>query len=309
MLATHGAEAFLAEQLTGISRQSVWNGAELVIVANDPSTREQAVAAEFRERWGDRVQYLVVPRETLYASWNRAINTARADLLAIANADDLRTPTGLEAQLRCLEQDGGAVFCYGPFAIVKEFGTMTGKLVTPPDFEPTEFTRSMHAGPFFVWRKSVGGANQYFDEQFRSGGDFDLMIRLARLGRGVRVSALLGWYLDAGAGLSTGSLLQPVERTVIELRYGIFDKLDYDYLPEASRYNISHLYWGGTWHPVSELVPNYDEWMLERQAKWFRRGINRYQRLRAWRALMAWLSSLSSAMKRRLNGARAGRMR
>lgn len=298
LLATHGADAFISQQLASIARQSIWREAELVIVANDPSPRERSEAERFRLDWPKQVQQLIVPRESLYASWNRGIEAATADVLAIANVDDLRSQTGLEAQLECLDANPEALFSYGTFSVVKEFGGTAGRVISPPEFDTLEFTRGMHAGPFFAWRKAFGGAHLYFDEQFRSGGDFDFAVRLAWLGRGIRVGELLGHYYDAGAGLSTGSPLQPVERTVVELRYGIYDKLDYDYLPDAMRYNICNLYWEGAWHPVAQSVPEYEARMLERRRKWLRRGFRQYYQ-QGWRR---WLRTSFGVVVARSKG-------
>jgi hypothetical protein len=311
LLATYASDAFIEQQLTSIAQQSIWNDAELVIVANDRSPAEQAAMDHFRDVWTEQVQCFVVPRETLYASWNRGVNAAKADLLTIVNVDDLRSPAGLQAQVTCLEEEPAALFCYGPYVVVSEFGATNGRAISPPDFDAIEFTRSMHAGPFFAWRKAFGGANLYFDEQFRGGGDFDFVIRLARLGRGIRTMEGLGSYYDRGAGLSTGSSLQPTERTVIELRYGIYDKLDYHYLPEASRYNIPNLYWDGAWHSVAELLPGYEAWMLERRGTWFRAGLLRNRRAECWpwasrsaTALARYLRKLARAILRPMGGSK-----
>jgi len=256
--------------------QTLWTDSELIIVANDPNPVEQKILKNFEQKWPEQVKVIVVPREALYASWNRCIQASNADLLAIANVDDIRTPQGLEQQVARLEKWPEASFCYGPFNIVNQFRAVEGRKILPPAFDPVEFTRSMHLGPFFVWRKAVHEKIGYFDEQFRSGGDFDFAIRLAMHGRGVLVDELLGYYLDTGSGLSTGSDLQPIERTVIELRYGIFDKIDYDFLLEALKYNVSSCYLNGEWHSVSRLVPNYDKFILNRKKIWFEAGIEAY---------------------------------
>jgi glycosyltransferase involved in cell wall biosynthesis len=269
LLATHRSEKFLQYQLEHMAAQTIWPEAELVIVANDPSSAEQRHINRFKQKWGSKVRVMMVPRETLYASWNRGIAITQGELLAIANVDDIRTPSGLEAQVQSLRSNQSALFSYGPYTVVRHFGSCTGKIIMPPEFDLIEFTRSMHAGPFFIWRRIKDVKALFFDEQFRSGGDFDFAIRLACSGQGILVPDLLGYYYDSGQGLSTGNQLQPIERTVIELRYGIFDKLDYGFLPEAVQYNIPNLYWKGTWHRVADLVPNYREWIQSRRQQWF----------------------------------------
>ena len=256
--------------------QTIWNDAELIVVANEPNSVEEQILEQFLNQWRDQVKLVCIPRETLYASWNRCVRFANSDLLTIANVDDIRAPESIEIQVSALEETQSINYCYGPFEIVRQFRAENGDIVLPPEFDNVEFTRSMHLGPFFVWRKKVNGEIQYFDEQFHSGGDFDFAIRLAMHGRGVLVDELLGYYLDTGSGLSTGSDLQPIERTVIELRYGIFDKIDYDFLLEALKYNVSSCYLNGEWHSVSRLVPNYDKFILNRKKIWFEAGIEAY---------------------------------
>lgn len=276
LLSTFQSEKFLPHQLATIEAQSIWGQAELIIAANDPSPTERAIFESFAEKWPERVKVIVVPRESLYASWNRCILASKVDLLAIANVDDIRTPQSLEQQVARLEKSPEASFCYGPFSIVNQFPAVEGRKISPPLFDPVEFTRSMHLGPFFIWRKAVHEKIGYFDEQFRSGGDFDFAIRLALQGTGVRTNELLGYYYNSSAGLSTGSDLQPIERTMIELRYGIYDKLNYDYLPDALQYNISHYYWNGEWHSIRQLMPEYEQWISKRRQKWFDIGITEY---------------------------------
>ncbi len=276
LLSTYKSEKFLADQLKSIEKQSIWKQAELIVAANDPNNSEHAILEYFQNRWRDQAKIIVIPRETLYTSWNRCINIARSNLLAIANVDDIRIPTSLESQVSILEETKSIDFCYGPFVVVSEFRSKEGDTVLPPEFNKREFTRSMHLGPFFMWRKIVNGEVQYFDEQFQSGGDFDFAIRLALHGRGARIDESLGYYLDAGGGLSTGSDLQPIERTVIELRYGIYDKVDYDFLIDALKYNVSSSCLNGEWQSVSQLIPNYGKFILKRKQMWFGIGVENY---------------------------------
>ena len=61
-----------------------------------------------------------------------------------------------------------------------------------------------------------------FDEQFSCCNDYDLAMRFARCGKGMHIPNILGYYLNEGLGQSTRSdSVQPIERTVIELRYNI----------------------------------------------------------------------------------------
>lgn len=281
LLSTFNSEEFLEVWFNSIIKQSIWTECELIIVANEPKGTELKLSQAFANKYSDQVKLLIVPRENLYASWNRALQVSQGKYLAIANIDDLRTSNSLESQVNTLESNPYALFTYGSFQIVRAFGKTNGVDISPPAFDKQEFTRSMYLGPFFVWRRTKNPSVQYFDEQFRSGGDFDFAIRLALSGKGVRVKDNhdLGYYYNACTGLSTGSILQPVERTVIELRYGIYDKIDYRYLPHALKYNIYQLLQENQWIPVEDFVSNYAEMISDRYKLWFDRGLKNHLNL------------------------------
>jgi len=254
---TYKSEKFLSEWLKSIEDQHIWSQAELIVVANDPSEKEITLLREFEKKYPHQVILKVVPREGLYTSWNRAASLSHSQILAIGNVDDIRAPASLLKQVELLEQNQGASFCYGSYEVVDQFGKRAGAMVMPPAFDINEYTRGMHLGPFFVWRFNASEPNQYFDEQFKSGGDFDFAVRLALSGNGIRVSESLGFYLNCGAGLSTGNILQPIERTVVELRYGIWDKIDVDFIPAALEYDLKRIKVNGSWVSLVDLMSNY----------------------------------------------------
>ena len=264
--------------LSQVSNQSIWNDAELILIANSPSIYEMNCIDYFKSKWANQFQFMVVERESLYKSWNRCLDMSNGKYIAIANVDDIRNYDGLKLQVEALEKDIDALFCFAPYYVVKNFGDQQGRLVGDKRFETIELTRSMLLGPFFIWRRIDDFAIKYFDEQLLSGGDFDFAVRIAIHGRGVRLPFAVGYYLDAGTGLSTGSELQPVERTLVDLRYGIYDKLDYDYLSKALMYNIKHFTFNGQYFPIGELIPEYENLILQRQNKWLRSGMKNYLR-------------------------------
>src|SRR3954452_13404607 len=94
LASTYRSQRFLDAWLSSLEAQTIWPEAELVVVANDPEPDEQRAFAAFAARH-PQVRLQEVPRESLYRSWNRAIAAAEGPVLAIANVDDLRTPSGL----------------------------------------------------------------------------------------------------------------------------------------------------------------------------------------------------------------------
>ena len=116
-----------------------------------------------------------------------------------------------------------------------------------------------------MFRKSLLEKTGLFDEQFLCANDFDLAMRLLFHGKAHILNENLGYFLHEGAGLSTKKgTLCPVEATVIQLRYGIYDRIDYQLIPAALKYNIYNLKIDGRWFPVSQFIPDYEVMLEER---------------------------------------------
>jgi hypothetical protein len=278
LASTYRSERFLPAWMQCMAAQTIWSQTELVVIANDPQPREDALLDEFA-RAHRQVKLTRVPREHISASLNRALELSTAPLIAMGNVDDLRTSTSLEAQVEALEANQDALFCYGTFTVTYKFPpeALDSNVVRVPEPGDEEFTRSMLLGPFYAWRRTEDPATKFFDQQLRVGADFDLAIRLALRGSGVKIADNLGFYYNGGTGLSTSGGRQSIERTVLELRYGIYDKIDYSLVPRAAEYVIpAILLPDQTWLPMTEIVAGYEQFLEQRRDRWADRGLRRW---------------------------------
>ena len=62
---------------------------------------------------------------------------------------------------------------------MKRQGDTEGTRIETPEFDRVEFTRSCLASPTQLFRRSMVERTGGFDEQFRSGGDYEFQIRAA----------------------------------------------------------------------------------------------------------------------------------
>ncbi len=252
--------AYLQKFLQELPKQSIFDDMQVVLDLNDGTAEEKAMIAGFQALYPERIKLLVTePVAPIGLSMNTCIKAANADIVTIWNVDDLRTPESLERQVTIFNQHPEIGLVHGNFTIVKEFGSTEGKFIDHTKYNNVdELTRSMVVGPFFAFRKELVEKCGMFDEQLKTGADFDMAIRLADCTKVGIDSDCLGYYLDEGKGASTkGDGRQPIERTVVELRYGILDKIEPQYLPEALKYDIRHVVNDGKKIPVSTLVANY----------------------------------------------------
>ena len=213
---------------------------EIVLDHNDPSDEEVKLVEEYNEQYDNILHIKVEGVDPIGTSMNRCIEYATGDYLCIWNVDDLRTPDSIEVMAKALDDNPDVDFVYGNYTIVHNFGATEGQYVDETGRED-ELTTGMILGPFFMFRKSILEKSGVFDEQLVQGADYDLALRLAFNGKGLHLSINLGYYLNEGLGQSTKpNSKQPIERTVIEMRYDI-RVLEPHLMPYTSEYDIENI--------------------------------------------------------------------
>jgi len=271
---------YLQTFLDQLPLQTYFNQLEIVLDHNEPSAEELAAVQAFQKNYPGHLTHIVTtPVAPIGTSMNTCIRAARGEFLTIWNVDDLRTPDSIASQVQALDENPQAGICYGNFTVVSSFKATKGRYIRCERYPQSELTRSMFIGPYFMFRKSLLAKAGLFDEQLKQGADFDLAMRLGFHAKGVMAKADLGYYLNEGIGASNrpGTLL-PIERTVIELRYGIYDKIDYSYSAQAQAYDIQHIHVGNERLPVSAFVPHYTDVLRERFQAWHKPGLRSHAR-------------------------------
>ena len=213
---------------------------EIVLDHNDPSDEEVKLVEEYNEQYDNILHIKVEGVDPIGTSMNRCIEYATGDYLCIWNVDDLRTPDSIEVMAKALDENPDVDFVYGNYTIVPNFGGTEGQYVDETGRED-ELTTGMILGPYFMFRKSILKKSGVFDEQLIQGADYDLALRLALNGKGLHIPVNLGYYLNEGLGQSTKpNSKQPIERTVIELRYNI-RVLEPHLVPYTREYDVNNI--------------------------------------------------------------------
>ena len=213
---------------------------EIVLDHNDPSDEEIKLVEEYNEQYDNILHIKVEGVDPIGTSMNRCIEYATGDYLCIWNVDDLRTPDSIEVMAKALDENPDVDFVYGNYVIVPKFGGTEGQYVDETGREE-ELTTGMILGPYFMFRKSLLKKSGVFDEQLVQGADYDLALRLAFNAKGLHLPINLGYYLNEGLGQSTKpNSKQPIERTVIELRYNI-KVLEPHLVPYTRTYDVGNI--------------------------------------------------------------------
>ena len=213
---------------------------EIVLDHNEPTDEEIMLVEDYNKEHDNIFHIVVEGVDPIGISMNRCIEFATGDYLCIWNVDDLRTPDSIEIMAKVLDENPDVDLVYGNYVIVSKFGETNGQFV---DVEPhiPELKEGMILGPFFMFRKSLIEKSGVFDEQLIQGPDYDLALRLVRNGKAHFMPDNLGYYLNEGLGMSTKpDSKQPIERTVIELRYNV-RVLDPQLVPYTREYDVDNI--------------------------------------------------------------------
>lgn len=219
---------------------------EVIVIANEASDDEKKLADFFKNQsW---FKFISVPRESLYASWNRGVKMAQGEILEFWNVDDVRYPGAvIEAQELF---KGGAELVHFPFYIKRylKFGSWYLPLPSQkidkqvPQYGPTTkklFLEGMVCGPFFMFTKGLYEKVGPFDEQFKIAGDFDWCIRAAKAtDKIVKAKTIGGVFRVDGGGLSAGANERLVaENNTVFTRHGVLHKVSSVSGSEKFKYN------------------------------------------------------------------------
>lgn len=265
----------------------------IILLMNEATPTEREICNMYQKQSPDLFQVVFTERETIGASLNRGLRAAKKEYVAYADVDDRRPPDAFEKQLATLEKYPDADFTYGDFIVVKSPDQLQGKRIKTPEFDLLEFTRSSCVGPGHFFRKKILEKTGYYDEQLRSGADFDFQIRAAFNCRFQKTDGVVAYYLqDTRLWSASKTPWQAIDACAIYLRYGIYDKINYDLVSYMTHYHGSQVLYDGKWMDINQLVPDYDTMIQLRRSEWSQLGIKKYLRQKRW------LGKLENLLKR-----------
>lgn len=194
--------------------------AEILVIANDPTPAERALLADLP------VRVIETARETLYASWNRALTLIQADIFGMWNIDDVRDGEALIRSYAMMTQ--GYTLVDTPMHVHTHttrqtfVGTQTlhSDHIRPSFIhDTTVFTRKHCMNPFALIHRDLLAQVGPFDPHFRVVGDLEWSGRAQAMAQ-IGVLPMPGGTFNLhGSNLSsTGSARQMVEENIVFLR-------------------------------------------------------------------------------------------
>lgn len=252
IVSTYASADVIEGCLLDLFEQTLYKRGELEIIIVDSASPEIEWTI-IEKHLPERKHVLAIrtrQRESLYQAWNRALKLARGEYITNANADDRHRRDALEVLAEALDEHPEVAVCYGDVLKTHLPGETFERNTAKDAFHWGEYSREKLEsycciGPQPMWRRSLHGELGYFDERYRSAGDYDFWLRISLKYPMLHVDQMLGLYLDNPESLEHKGLDGQYERIDVLCRHYLRKMPPPENLPPVSiiipTFNRPHL--------------------------------------------------------------------
>jgi glycosyltransferase involved in cell wall biosynthesis len=198
IIPSYNSAHFLKECIDSVLQQT-YEVAEIIVVDDGSTDNPRAVVDSYPP---GRVKYFYKPNGGLSSARNAGVRETTSPWVGFLDADDRWEPRKIELQVKALEANPDAVFCYTSKILAGPNGPEGFHYAAPPEGNwPRLRYENMITPSTVLMRRDVLEAVGGFDEQLRACEDWDLWVRLGPDCKMVKVDEPVTWYRS-----STGSL-------------------------------------------------------------------------------------------------------
>lgn len=200
IIPAYNAARYLPDALSSVLRQTFadWE----VIVVDDGSTDDtRSLVHSSMRPFDGRLKYIYQDNRGVAAARNAGIQSARGELIALLDADDVWLPHRLEKGIALLDSDPSIGLVHGEVARINTAGEIIEYPPRPArqymqgDIARHIYTRRAHLLCVTVlFRKACVDSVGLFDEAMRATEDRDLWFRIAERYRVGHVDEIVAYY-------------------------------------------------------------------------------------------------------------------
>ena len=239
-VSTYCGEELIGPCIEGLEAQTIAGQLEIIVVDSGSPQNEGAIVERLQRAYSNIV-YRRTEHETLYGSWNRALEVATGKYFANVNLDDWIHPAILELFAEALDEHEDADLAYCDWAMtnaprVSPSAETTTLTCMHPPYAPSLPLFYCYSGCVQFLRRSTVLSLGGYDATLSAAGDLDMLCRLtARVGKSVLVPKVLeGLYFNPD-GLSHASGQSRIEQGMIFSRARANTPIEQLYQVDANR--------------------------------------------------------------------------
>jgi len=202
-------QKYIENYLSSITKQTIFDECELILInANSPED-EESIIRPYLEKYAN-IKYIKLDEDPgIYGCWNIGIKTSEGEYVCNSNLDDLRFIENLETLRKHLYLNKNIDLVYGDSIEVNEMPQINKQYPLKlsehslNDFSKENLIKCL-PGALPLWKKSIHEKVGYFDEKYKSAGDWELWLRAASNGcEFKKIDAISGLYYNNPNGKST----------------------------------------------------------------------------------------------------------
>ena len=220
VVSTFNSERFMRPCLENLTRQSIFQHVEVIVVDSGSEQNERAIVEEFQLRHPN-IRYVRTPRETVYGAWNRGLEVARGRYWVNANTDDSMRDDALEILVKAMDANKSTALAYVDCVWTSKANdrfpsSSVVREVRYPDYVPIHSLFYCLTGCLQFWRTSDLAALGGFDASYRCAGDYEIMTRLLeRGGSALHVREFLSLFFQNTTGISQADARSDEEHAAV----------------------------------------------------------------------------------------------
>lgn len=229
----YGNTAYLDQTIASVLSQTFRDFEYLIVNDGDSGEKSDSIRARFND---PRIRVVNLERLGIARARQRGLEMARGDLIAIIDSDDVCEPDRLERQVAFLRQHADHVVVGSAVQLIDEQSKTIGFRYYP--LEDEEIRRKLLifnciAQPSATARRSALLQAGGYTPEFPAGEDYDLWLRVARIGKLHNLhEPLIRYRIHQGGGKS--QLLKRQLRDSIRVRWKAARKYGYRLTPAAA---------------------------------------------------------------------------
>ena len=205
IVSTYKSERFIEGKMLDLLRQTLRDKLEIVVVNTASPENEEEVIRRYMADHANIVYLKTDGRESIYQAWNRGIRASSGRYLTNSNTDDRLKMDALETLAMELEESPEVALVYADHFITNLENMLfcnhiRSGYAMKPEYEVSIMLNGCHMGPGPMWRRAIHDEIGFFNEEYRSAGDYEFWCRVATKYEMKHVRKFLGLYYNNPQG-------------------------------------------------------------------------------------------------------------
>lgn len=233
----YDGDEFIRPFLEDMEKQTIFERCELILInANSPGNEEEVIK-EYMEKYNNIVYKKLDEDPGIYGTWNEGLNLATGEYITNANLDDRKDIHSLETHAKELLFNPEIGLVYADSYITNNpnetfaSNTSQNRRYNFEQFSKEAMLRGNQPHNNPMWRKELHDKHGFFNNDYRSAGDWEFFLRCAFAGETFKkLDKVLGLYYFNPKGISTNfenfSWKQDEEKEIYTKYKTLFDTED-----------------------------------------------------------------------------------